>query len=132
MSLYRLELEIPSVPNIAHWQQRAHWTVHSAEAARWREILRILVGRKRPPQPLQRAEIWLTRCCERECDWEQLVMGFKPVVDALMKSTAKVARADVIEDDRSSVLPGCRRHYAWEQAKRNRTRTKLVVEEVTE
>ena len=110
MEIYRLCLEFDGLlPRMNTGHTRRHWSVGHREARRWTERLRVgmLMGRhKRPPKPLKMALVRLWRKSSRQPDFDNLVMSFKPVVDALVK-------LGLIEDDGPSQLD---REYLWETA----------------
>lgn len=109
---YRLVLEVPELPELP--QKRRHWSHHKHAADHWRVFVRVLVGpQQRPERPLSRARLACTRRSSAEPDYENLAASFKPVVDALCRSTARLRRADVLEDDRPAVVE---RSYHWERS----------------
>ncbi len=73
----------------------------------------------RPPEPLERAKLTLTRCSSREPDTDGLVSCFKHVVDGLVE-------AKVLADDRPSNIgiPD----YRWEKCSNKLSRIKVQVE----
>jgi hypothetical protein len=113
---------------------RRHWSVLAKEATQWRDALVPMTAGKRPPQPLGRARIVLTRCSASkvEPDFDNLVMSFKPIVDALTTSSPNrngrwISRADVLADDSPKVLE---RVYRWEQCPLAEQGVTIEVEEI--
>lgn len=78
---------------------------------------------KRPASPLIQCEMILTRFSTRECDFDNLVASFKPVVDGLKD-------AGVILDDSSKVI--VRREYRHRPAKPKQGKVRIEVIEVKE
>lgn len=128
---YRLLLELPGhLPELP--QKRRHWIHHKRAADNWRAlVLAIVRPEMRPPEPLSRASIVCTRRSSVEPDFENLAASFKPVVDALCTSrrhgTRFVHRAEIIEDDKPSVLS---RDYAWELASPNEGGIRLALDQL--
>ncbi len=88
----------------------------------WYEKVKAELVGKLPPAPLKRARITLTRHSgARRPDFDNLVSGFKPVLDALKKH-------GVISDDRSDEIgiP----EYLWAKASPGKSHITVVVEEI--
>ena len=127
---YRLEFEIPGLPELPQ-KRRSYWVIKKA-ADRWREVVKLTVKQRRPPDPLSSALITLTRRSSVEPDYDNLVASFKPVVDALTLSKKNnrgrmIWRADVLVDDRPSVLA---RRYLWEKAPPGKGSIHVVVQAI--
>ena len=119
MKPYRLELTVPGLPPMNTATTRRHWSHGAKVAARWRQIIAALVGRKKPAVPLPFAIVTLTRCSSVEPDYDNLVMSCKPVIDALK-------HAGVVLDDKSKHLV---RHYGWEYSPRGKGQLRIVIEQ---
>ncbi len=75
----------------------------------------------KPPRPLSLCAIYCTRFSSMECDYDNLTISFKSVIDGLKD-------AGVIVDDKSSCVK--ERKYFWEKAKRGQGRINVVVLEL--
>ena len=125
-SLYRLELDLPGLADLR--QKQGHWRTRAREAAKWRALVRLLTGHRRPTEPLQRARVTITRCSSVQPDWDNMVAAGKPIVDGLIRSGPNLPRADVLVDDSPDVI--VERSYLWELAPKGKGHTRVVVEEV--
>ena len=118
MKPYRLELTVPGLPPMNTATTRRHWSHGAKVAVRWRQIIAALVGRKKPAVPLPFATVILTRCSSVEPDYDNLVISFKPVIDAFK-------HAGVIAGDGSEHLL---RHYFWNFAPRGKGQLHILLQ----
>jgi Holliday junction resolvase RusA-like endonuclease len=106
---YELVLEIPRLPQMNVQHTRRHWSVGHREAKQWKQVIHglLLSNGATRHKPLEKAHVALTRKSSREPDWDNLVMGFKPVLDALVK-------CGVLADDKPSNFATGAPSYLWE------------------
>lgn len=118
---YVLEFELPGLPKTTNAIGRAHWAVKVREVRSWTAAVMALIAHKRPLEPLSRATLTLTRFSSAEPDYDNLVISFKPVIDALV-------RAQVLTSDKPSVIG--QPEYRWEKAKPRQGMIRVRVEEI--
>ena len=97
--------QLPQMPNT---YSGAHWGIHQNETKKWMRRIREETLCRRPKEPIEKAYVHFTRCSTREPDYDNLVAGFKRVLDALIK-------CGLIVDDSPKHLVS---KYTWEKAKR--------------
>lgn len=97
--MYRLTLSLPGVPKSLNRALRTHHRGRSRDNAAWDNEIAAECHGKKPPQPLPRAKISITRHAHRMLDFDGLVGSLKPVVDALVT-------AGVLADDSWKVTGG--------------------------
>lgn len=114
---YLLEFELPGLPKTTNSGGRSHWTVKAREAKKWKNLVAVLASK--PPTPLTKAKLTLTRCSAVEPDFDGLVSSFKHVVDGLVD-------ARVIVNDKQSVIG--QPAYLWEKASPGKGKIKVRVE----
>lgn len=115
---YVLEFELPGLPRTLN--DRGHWRVRHAENQKWLKLVAFATSGKRPPVPLERARLTLTRMSSREPDFDNRVSGFKPIVDALV-------RCGVLVDDKMSNIGSP--EFLWEKAKPKHGGVRVRIEE---
>ena len=103
--MYQLYLVIPGLPKTPN--ARLHWRARYRENQRWAKLVGLLVANKRPPKPLTKAELTLTRRSSSPTDYDNLVAAFKPVTDALVM-------AGVLADDDFETIGMPK--FRWEKA----------------
>ncbi len=103
---YFLQIEIPELPTVI-LNARQHWRVKNQEAQKWDRTIHFYTVGKRPPQPLQRAILTLTRGSARPLDFDNLASSWKHVVDSLVT-------CGIIADDSYQVIGMPR--LCWEKA----------------
>lgn len=74
-----------------------------------------------PKEPLKKARLTITRCSSKAPDYDGLVSGAKPIIDALVK-------LKIIEDDNISVIG--QPTFLWEKGKKGQGKMKVKVEEI--
>lgn len=103
---------------------RAHFIVKAKEAAKWKNLVVLSVGvSRRPPEPLKKAKLVLTRFSSVAPDFDGLVSGFKHIIDGLVL-------AKVIRDDK--VITVGQPKYNWEQVGPGQGKIRVEVVEVEE
>ncbi len=119
---YVLEFELKGLPDLANNIYRGGFKARNGKSRRWKLRVAETVGLKlRPPDPLQKARLTLTRYSHMRGDWEGRVISFKPIIDGLVE-------IGVLVDDNDNVIVA--RDYFWEKAKMNEGKIKVKVEEV--
>lgn len=88
-------IELPGVPNTLN-ATYTHWTKKAAEIKRWKNAVYYACHQEKIIGiSLDKAVLEFTRYSSRECDFDNLVGSFKPILDGL-----RYAR--VIKDDKPS------------------------------
>ena len=115
---YTLDITINGLPKLITNGQKGSWRSAWAESRKWHRIVeeQIVLQRLRPDAPLKTARLVLTRYSSSEPDTDNLIAGFKGVIDALVRSK-------VIENDRRENIgrPG----VFWEYAPRNKGKIRI-------
>lgn len=120
-SPYVLEITLPGLPRTTN-RLNVHWRVRQTNTKKWQNAVILEARRKGTPlAPLERAQLTLTRYSAKECDFDNLVSSFKPLIDGLRI-------AGVIKDDKQSVIG--QSIYLQGVAKRNKGFITMKVEEV--
>lgn len=123
MDKFNLQFELPGLPKRINQGHGSHWKARFGEAKKWeRQVFLATLGKK-PPQPLKRCKLKLTRFSSVAPDFDGLVYSFKPVVDALRK-------LGIIENDSMAHIG--RPDYRWEKAKPGAGRVRVEIVEVDE
>ena len=122
---YRLEFELAGLPRMANVASgKSHWRYAYQEAQGWKRLVctECLI-RPRPPAPLARYTLTLTRFSSVEPDFDGLVRGFKSVVDGLRQ-------AGILADDkiRNSGVWNC----SWQKCKKGEGKIRVRVDEYCE
>jgi hypothetical protein len=118
--MYKLTFEIPGLPRMTNpsGKSNSHWVRYN-EAKKWKAMVGLIVASKRPPTPLEKAKLTLTRFSSVSPDPDGLVSGFKHVIDGLRE-------AGVLANDRYSNIG--MPDYRWEKAKQKQGKIKVTVE----
>jgi Holliday junction resolvase RusA-like endonuclease len=111
--------ELPPM-NTAH--TRRHWSSSHRESKKWEQLVWAVTSGARPDHPLEFAFVHCTRHSSTCPDYDNLVMSFKPVIDALKKN-------DMIVDDDMKRL---QREYDWEYAPRKKGYITIKLGELSE
>lgn len=90
-------LQVPWVPKSLNKSLNSHWRKRHRTNQEWDAYILAQVQNRKPPFPLARAKISLTRHSHRMLDFDGVVGSLKPVVDALVT-------AGVLVDDSWNVL----------------------------
>ncbi len=117
---YVIEFELIGSPKPANRLLGSHWRTRSSHATTWKRAVWAQVWNKRPPQPLAKAKLTLTRMSSRECDFDGLVSSFKSIIDGLVQY-------GVLLNDRSVNIG--QPEYKWEKCKPAHGRVRIKVEE---
>ncbi len=106
---YALDITIPGLPRI-NASDRRHWRIILREKQRWqRAVAMAMLGQPKPEQPLLKAELTCIRRSSSAPDYDNLVAGFKSLIDEL------VNQGVLIDDQRGNFSAGVPR-YEWEKA----------------
>jgi hypothetical protein len=92
---YKLKFTLDYLPPIG-LNQRVSWHKRHKETKLADMLVWKAVGNKRPPKPLERVKLKLTRASSSPPDYDGLVQSFKNIVDALV--TCRVIKNDKIEN----------------------------------
>lgn len=121
---YRFSFMILGLPKLVNggWG-KSHWAVQSRERRYWRSAVAVCMIGHKPPVPLKRAHLTLTRFSASAPDSDNLAASFKSVVDGLVD-------AGVLENDRyeNIGMPS----YQWAPAKRGDGHITVEVVEIRE
>lgn len=120
MSAYKLEFTLQGLPKMSNQLLRGHWRVKHAHAMKWKLAVSLACHRFKPPQPLNRAMLTLTRASSVEPDFDGLVSGFKHVIDGLVECA-------VLANDKSACIGQPK--YAWEKCAPKHGHIRITVEE---
>lgn len=91
--MYNITFEINELPPTTNSQTGMHWSKKGREKKRWHFMVWQMVGSNKPKQPLKRAKLTLERFSSVRCDFDNLVISFKNVIDGLTE-------CGVLEDDK--------------------------------
>ena len=123
MSKYILEFELLGLPKMTNpsGSKSTHWRGIKKERDHWIAMVAAIAKPKRPPAPLEKAKLTLTRYSSVCPDPDGLTSGFKAVVDSLVKS-------GILQNDKMKNIgfPD----YRWEKAPPGAGRVKIRVEEI--
>lgn len=117
---YHLLIEILDLPKTRNQLQRKHWTVQHKEAKKWKMLVGLGIGPNKPPAPLTKANITLTRFGSREPDFDGLTSSFKAILDGLTEH-------GIILDDKPSIIGSPT--YNFVKAKRKDGKIRIEVTE---
>jgi len=122
MEPYRLEFTMPGLPKMTNAKRSfGHWAQYHKEATKWKQAVFPYLATRKPPRPLERAQLTLVRGSSQEPDYEGLVSGFKHVIDGLVE-------AGILADDKMSNIGAP--NYEWELAERGKGYIRVLVEEL--
>lgn len=94
---YELEFELMGLPKMSNQLLGGHWTIRASHAKKWKRAVWAACWHLRPPLPLKKAMITLTRFSSQEPDFDGLTSGFKSPIDGLVE-------AKIIENDTVSII----------------------------
>lgn len=118
---YYFFFQIPGLPKTTNGSHGS-WQKAAGERKKWRSLSCRSAERNRPPNPLARAKLTLTRCSSNKPDLDNLAISFKGIVDGL-----KDAR--IIVDDSDDFVE---RKYLWEKAPRGEGKITVAIEEIVQ
>lgn len=119
---YMLDFRLKGLPPTTNGSH-GHWRVAAKKRKKWRDAVKLIASLRRPPAPLLRVKITLTRFSSSQPDYDNLVISFKSVVDGLKD-------AGVISDDKDKVV--VQRDYRWEKSSPRQGQIRIQVEELAE
>ena len=95
--MYQLDLRIEKLPKTLNVSLRTHYMQRAKDQREWTMLIGVKCIGKKPPTPLTKASIKVTRHCKRYMDFDGFVGSLKPVIDALVRN-------QVITDDNWNVV----------------------------
>lgn len=118
--IYTLEFEIPGLPPT---QNGSHKGFRAAAKIRkeWRMAACVSAKSRRPPSPLKKVKLWVTRCSSVRTDFGNRVGAAKPILDGLVD-------AGIIDDDNDDVI--IEQHYLHENVAKGKGKMRVRVEEI--
>jgi Holliday junction resolvase RusA-like endonuclease len=119
--LYTLTLSINGLPKTTNQGARRHWRYWQAESRLWQDKVLAHIGRDKPPLPLLKAKLILTRHSSFEPDFDGLVSSFKVIIDSLR-------HAQILFDDKQSNIG--QPEYKWSKVGRNKGSITVEVFEI--
>lgn len=124
MTAWSVEFEIVGLPRMsnASGRSRGFWAIRQ-ETKKWKDAVTAIARSKRPPKPLVKAKVTLTRFSSVSPDYDGLVTGFKPVLDGLVAG-------GILENDKFANIGAPT--YLWERAPGGKGKIRVRVEEVLE
>lgn len=119
---FTLQFEISGLPKMANpsGAKSTHWRYAQAEVKKWRALVLNATRGAKPPAPLERATLTLTRFSSVEPDYDGLVRGFKSVVDGL--TACGILKNDKLSNTGPWVCN-------WEKTKPNQGKITVKIEE---
>ncbi|MCR9093442.1 MAG: hypothetical protein NXI30_04440 [bacterium] len=118
---YRLEIDLPGLPPI-NSADALHWSTRGKKRKLWKRLVWAQVVGKKPPAPLSRARVTITRCSSVEPDPANLGEGAKFVLDGLVECGV------LADDNRETIgMP----ELLWEPAPAKKGHVRVVVIEAT-
>lgn len=119
---YKIVIEIMGLPPMANELFAMHWKERMRSNNKWkRDVGMAVLQLGKPPVPLQKAEIILTRYSSKQPDPDNMATGFKACMDGLKE-------IGVIIDDHPDVIGAPK--YVWENSKKGKGRITIEVREV--
>lgn len=118
--MYRLEFELPGLPESPNRRQNASWKSTHFKAKRWKDQIALRTCGLRPLAPLPRARVRLLRYSSVEMDPDNLAASFKPILDGLQI-------AQVILNDRSKNIAV---EFGWRSSAQGMGKIRIIVEEI--
>lgn len=109
MTPYTLTFTLPGLPPTLN--SRGHWRKRHRLNLLWQSMVAKAVAGQHPRKPLKKARLTLTRVSWRSMDRDNLVSGFKSIIDGMVN-------VGILEDDRweNIGMP----EYHWEQGPRGK------------
>jgi hypothetical protein len=118
---YRLEFTVAGLPKTTNAKRGfGHWAQYYSEGVKWKKNVIPFLANKKPPQPLPKAKLTLTRGSSVEPDFDGLVSSFKHVIDALVDG-------GIIVNDKMQNIG--QPTYLWQKAPQGEGFIKVIVEE---
>lgn len=104
---YLLHFQITGLPQRTNEASKNSFMLLHLQRKRWKMTTVNLIYLLKPPRPLKKAKLTLTRFSSKRPDYDGLVSSFKPIVDGLVE-------AKILEDDNHDVI-GIPK-YDWQPA----------------
>lgn len=118
---YKIEFELGGLPKMTNASASRHRMAQYREAQEWKRLVVFTVSIMKPPKPLKKAVLTLTRFSAVEPDSDGLVSGFKAIIDGLVC-------AKVLENDKYNNIG--MPTYLWVKAPQKQGRVTVRVEEI--
>lgn len=118
--IFILEIDVPGLPPTTNGSH-GHFRAAAATRKKWREAVRMIAYMRRPPAPLTKAKLTVTRFSSVQTDYGNRVSAAKPLIDGLID-------AKVIVNDTDAVLPI--QEFPYEKAPKGKGFTRLRIEEL--
>jgi len=116
---YLLEFTVDGLPRTTNQLTRMHWRMKHKHSVEWKRTVWAKCWHLKPPAPLGKAKLTLTRLSSQECDFDGLVSSFKHVIDGLVDS-------GVLTGDTMSIIG--QPTYLWEKCAPRKGHIKVKVE----
>lgn len=119
--IYRLELLIHGLPPTTNGSH-GHWRKAYGTKQKWKKATAFAIAKQgKPKAPLLKAHCTFVRVSTTEPDYDNLVISFKAVRDALVE-------CGVLANDKPSNMPDVK--YLWEKGKPKQGYIKVIVKEI--
>jgi hypothetical protein len=118
---YILNFIVRKLPQLPNRSFGSHWGGQQKKRKEWHIAVENFAMINRPKTPLIVCKLTLVRFAPRECDYDNMVYSFKPIVDGLVHSK-------IIADDRQKNIPI--RNYYWVQVPKKDQHIEVTVEEI--
>lgn len=118
---YRIEFTLPGLPKPTNRQESMHWRQKRKQTKLWHQAVALVVGYRKPPKPLTKAKLTLTRMSSVCPDYDGLVSSFKPITDGLVV-------CGVLEDDNMDVIGVP--EFKWVRSRPKQGLIAIIVEKI--
>jgi hypothetical protein len=120
MFKYKRTEKINALPSLMN-KSGHHWAVVEKARKQWHKWVdqAFMIGK--PSKPISHCKLSLVRATANVCDYDNLVISFKPVVDGLVKAGI------IADDDFQTVVD---RHYSFLKVPRKEAHILITVEEL--
>jgi len=120
--VYRVSFTLPYLTKMTNRSHGQKWWVVKQDRDKVKnDVNTFLRGKDRMPSaPLDTAQITIVRCSSTMCDYDGMVSGGKPIIDAFIES-------GVLVDDKLTNIGVTR--YLWKKVKRGEGRVEVHLEE---
>jgi hypothetical protein len=94
---YKIHLTLMGLPLSTNQLHGKHWSARAKEKTHWLNYIGLIVGNRKPPEPLKKAHVTYIRHSSKEMDFDNLFGSLKVPLDCLKA-------LKIILDDRPSVI----------------------------
>lgn len=118
-----IEIKLEGLPMLPNKLRTMHWARRARECATWRRAAAYMAKKTLPEsfKPYEQCVIFLIRASTSECDMDNGIASFKPLIDGLVD-------AGVMVDDGPTVVTQIK--FGWEPAKRGSGHVRIEVRPV--